>query len=146
MWRTFWLGDCPLGARKPALGRGRQPRSRYAAHGLGAVSCKRFVELCRRSGECKLTGTWVDGFLTAFNALNKDTFDILPWQPSEVVAEVAFNICRRPTLSAVVEAVTQVVRASTSSGYGAASERWRSARAGRRSTSTRRRIRTYSSA
>lgn len=109
MWRTFWLASAL--ALVSLAAQAADSQQRYAAHGLGRLSCKRFVEICEKRGEdCKLTGTWIDGYVTAFNALNKDTFDILPWQPPELVAEGAFNICRQNPEAAVVETITEVMR------------------------------------
>lgn len=122
MSRTMWLaaGLALLSLSAQAA----DSQGRYAAHGLGRTPCKRFVEVCEKgSDECKLTSTWVAGYLTAFNALNKDTFDVLPWQPPEIVAEGAFNLCKRNPEAAVVEAVTEVVRVLYPQRVAAASER-----------------------
>jgi hypothetical protein len=109
MSRILWLGAAL--ALVSVSAQAADSQGRYAAHGLGRTSCKRFVEVCEKgSDECKLTGTWVAGYLTAFNALNKDTFDILPWQQPELVAEGAFNLCKRNPDAALVQAVTEVVR------------------------------------
>jgi hypothetical protein len=109
MARTLWLAATVALLSVPAEAADGQ--GRYAAHGLGRTTCKRFVEVCEKGAdECKLTSTWIAGYLTAFNALNKDTFDVLPWQPPELVAEGAFNLCKRNGDAALVEAVTEVVR------------------------------------
>jgi hypothetical protein len=99
-------------------------QGRFAAHGLGRVPCKSFVEMCEKGAdECKLTGTWVAGYLSAFNALNKDTFDILPWQQPELVAEGAFNLCRRNPDAALVQTVNEVVKILYPQRVAAATER-----------------------
>ncbi|MFO1074608.1 MAG: hypothetical protein U1E17_18355 [Geminicoccaceae bacterium] len=69
-------------------------RKDYAAHGIGHRPASASSR-CARADECKLTATYVSGYVTAFSALNKDTFDILPWQRPELVAEGAFNLCKR---------------------------------------------------
>lgn len=99
-------------------------QDRYAAHGLGRLPCERFVEICEKgSDQCRLTGTWIEGYLTAYNALQDNTFDILPWQQPELVAEGAFNLCRRNPKAALVEAVTEVVRVLHPRRIEAAAER-----------------------
>jgi hypothetical protein len=119
----LWLGAA-LVALTGVAAEAADSQGRYAAHGLGRVQCKRFVELCEKGAdECKLTGTWIGGYLTAFNALNKDTFDILPWQQPELVAEGAFNLCRRNPDAALVEAVTEVVRVLYPQRIAAAGDR-----------------------
>jgi hypothetical protein len=130
MTRTLWLGAAlGLGAALALASlpaRAADSEARYAAHGLGRLQCSRFVELCEKGAEeCKLTSTWITGYLTAFNALNEDTFDILPWQAPELVAEGAFNLCRRNPDAALVEAVTQLVRVLHPQRIEAAADRVR---------------------
>ena len=109
MWRTIWLGAALALVTDTAIAADAQ--GRYAAHGLGRTPCARFVEVCEKGAEeCKVTATYVAGYVTAFNALNKDTFDILPWQRPELVAEGAFNLCKRNPKVALIEAMTEVVR------------------------------------
>ncbi|MEK0082800.1 peptidoglycan-binding domain-containing protein [Benzoatithermus flavus] len=122
MSRILWLAAAL--ALVSASAEAADGQGRYAAHGLGRTPCKHFVEVCEKgSDECKLTGTWIAGYLTAFNALNKDTFDILPWQPPELVAQGAFNLCKANPDAALVEAVTQVVRVLYPQRVQGASER-----------------------
>jgi hypothetical protein len=86
-------------------------QSRFQAYGLGRLSCKRFVELCEgKKDECKLTGTWLEGYFSAFNALSPDTFDILPWQPPEALAEFSFNVCKQNPDAPMLEVVNALVR------------------------------------
>ena len=86
-------------------------QSRFQAYGLGRLPCKRFVEICEaKKEECKLTGTWMEGYLSGFNALNKDTFDILPWQPPELVAEFTYNVCKQNPDAPVLEVVNELIR------------------------------------
>jgi hypothetical protein len=110
MWRTFWLGAAlTVATAGPAAAADSQ--SRFQAYGLGRLPCERFVEICEgKREECKLTGTWLQGYLTGFNALNEGTFDLLPWQPSELVAEFAFNICKQNPKAAFLQVVNEVVR------------------------------------
>jgi peptidoglycan hydrolase-like protein with peptidoglycan-binding domain len=110
MWRTVWLGAA-LALATTATAEAADAQSRFQAYGLGRLSCKRFVEMCEgKKEECKLTGTWLQGYLTGFNALNQDTFDLLPWQPSELVAEFSFNVCKQNPDAAFLQVVNEVVR------------------------------------
>ncbi|MFO1072813.1 MAG: hypothetical protein U1E17_09060 [Geminicoccaceae bacterium] len=85
-------------------------QGRYAAHGIGRTPCERFVEVCEKGAdECAHRDPGL-GYVTAFNALNKDTFDILPWQRPELVAEGAFNLCKRNLKVALIEALNEVVK------------------------------------
>lgn len=101
-------------------------QGRYAAHGLGRLQCRAFVEMCEKQAEeCRLTGTWITGYLTGFNALNDQTFDILPWQAPELVAELAFNWCRQNPERGMVDGVNQVLQALYPRRIEAAAERTR---------------------
>jgi hypothetical protein len=123
MWRNLWL-SAALMALTGVSAEAADSQGRFAAHGLGRVPCKSFVEMCEKGAdECKLTGTWVAGYLSAFNALNKDTFDILPWQQPELVAEGAFNLCRRNPDAALVQTVNEVVKILYPQRVAAATER-----------------------
>ena len=86
MWRILSLGTSLL-LGTASLAEAADAQSRFQAYGLGRVSCKTFTDLCEaKKEECKLTGTWLEGYLSGYNALSKDTFDILPWQPPEALA------------------------------------------------------------
>ena len=86
-------------------------QSRFQAYGLGRLSCQRFVEICEgKQDECRLTGTWLDGYLSAYNALSPETFDILPWQPPEILAEFTYNVCKQNPDAAMLEVVNALIR------------------------------------
>ena len=122
MWRTIWLGVALALVTDTAIAADAQ--GRYAAHGIGRTPCERFVEVCEKGAdECKLTATYVSGYVTAFNALNKDTFDILPWQRPELVAEGAFNLCKRNPKVALIEALNEVVKVLYSQRVDTATDR-----------------------
>ena len=96
MWRILCLGTALLALTTGVAAEAADAQSRFQAYGLGRLPCKRFVEICEsKKDECKLTGTWLEGYLSGFNALNQDTFDILPWQPPELLAEFTFNVCKQ---------------------------------------------------
>jgi hypothetical protein len=110
MWRTVGLGAA-LALATTASAEAADAQSRFQAYGLGRLSCERFVEICEgKKEECKLTGTWLQGYLTGFNALNQDTFDLLPWQPPELLAEFAFNVCKQNPDAGFLQVVNEVVR------------------------------------
>lgn len=110
MWRTL-RASCAVLALTASAAQAGDAQQRYNPHGLGRLQCGRFVELCEKSSvDCKLTGTWIDGYISALNALNPETFDLLAWQDSSVVAEFAFNICKRNEKAVLIEAINEVVR------------------------------------
>jgi len=110
MWRNLCLGMA-LTLIIPTLAEAADASSRFQAYGLGRLACKRFTELCEsKKDECKLTTTWLEGYLSGFNALNADTFDLLPWQPPELLAEFTFNVCKQNPDAPVLEVVNELIR------------------------------------
>jgi hypothetical protein len=110
MWRILCLGTA-LTLTIPVAVEAADANSRFQAYGLGRLACKRFTDLCEsKKDECKLTGTWLEGYLSGFNALNPDTFDLLPWQPPELLAEFTFNVCKQNPEAPVLEVVNELIR------------------------------------
>ena len=111
MRRSFFLGMAMLLATAAAA---EAADAQEPVPGLWpgpASPCKRFVEVCEsKKEECKLTGTWMEGYFSAFNALNRDTFDILPWQPPELIAQFTFNVCKQNPDAPVLEVVNELIR------------------------------------
>ena len=90
MWRAFLLGMSFLVGAAPAALRPPTAKDRFQAHGLGRLTCKRVRSRSarpRRRSASSMVPTWFEGYLTGFNALYQDTFDILPWQPPGLLAE-----------------------------------------------------------
>lgn len=86
-------------------------QNRFQPYGLGRASCQRFIELCEgKKEECKQTGPWLDGYVTAFNTLDKGTFDIFQWQSPELFAQLVFNVCKQHPDAAVVQVVNEMIR------------------------------------
>ena len=110
MWRTLILGMA-LALTTTMAAEAADSKTRFQAYGLGRLSCKRFVEICETKKEdCKQTGTWLDGYFSGFNALNPDTFDLLPWQPTTLLAEFAFNVCKQHPDAPLLEVVNDLIR------------------------------------
>ena len=110
MRRSVFLGGALLLATA-SVALAADAQSRFQAYGLGRVPCKRFVEVCEtKKDECKLTGTWMEGYFSAFNALSKDTFDILPWQQPELIAQFTYNVCKQNPDVPVLEVVNELIR------------------------------------
>ena len=110
MRRSLFLGAALLFVTA-GVAEAADAQSRFQAYGLGRVPCKRFVELCEaKKEECKLTGTWMEGYFSAFNALSKDTFDILPWQQPELIAQFTYNVCKQNPDVPVLEVVNELIR------------------------------------
>jgi hypothetical protein len=68
----------------------------FAAKGLALLPCANFVEernkLSRAYGE---TMAWLTGFISAYNYLRPDTYDVAPWQSVELLSSVLAAHCAK---------------------------------------------------
>ena len=69
-------------------------QNRFAPKGAGAATCARYLEerkgLTRTYAEF---GGWIDGFVSAYNLLRNDTYDILTWEDTTDLARLLANFC-----------------------------------------------------
>lgn len=69
---------------------------RAAVKGAGAASCADFVK--ERKAESRLYymfGGWINGYVTAYNQTTADTFDIVPWQSTDLLAGMLDGHCKK---------------------------------------------------
>lgn len=67
----------------------------YAIDGGGGASCKAFTE-SRKAGSNRandLFAGWVDGYVSAANQNRADTFDLTPWQTTELLLVLLGRYC-----------------------------------------------------
>ena len=111
MRRVLFLGTALLvfGA---TVAEAADSKERFQAYGLGRLTCKRFVEACEaKKDDCQVVApTWFEGYLTGFNALYPDTYDILPWQPPGLLAEFTLNVCRQNPDALVLQVANDLIR------------------------------------
>jgi hypothetical protein len=66
----------------------------FAIKGLGAQTCQRHVEARQtRSAEYGNFRSWLQGYVTAANRYEIDTYDAAPWGSAEVWAAIIDNHC-----------------------------------------------------
>ena len=66
----------------------------FGAKGLAAVPCATFVE--ERKALTPLYGeamAWLTGFISAYNYLTPDTYDVAPWQSTELLLSLLASHC-----------------------------------------------------
>ncbi len=69
---------------------------RFAIKGAGLGDCADFLaqrEL--QSTDFYLYAGWIDGYLTAYNRFRSDTYDVAPWQTTELLAGLVAGYCKR---------------------------------------------------
>jgi hypothetical protein len=79
----------------------------FYARGVGARTCQQFLDDATRQAEVfPFYRSWLNGFLSAHNALTADTYDIAPNATVEGLAETMARICQenpnRPFWAAAV--------------------------------------------
>jgi hypothetical protein len=111
MRRVLFLGTALLlfGA---TVAQAADSKERFQAYGLGRLTCKRFVDACdAKKEDCQVVApTWFEGYLTGFNALYPDNYDILPWQPPGMLAEFTLNVCRQNPDALVLQVANDLIR------------------------------------
>jgi hypothetical protein len=68
----------------------------FAIRNAGAASCQQFMEARQQqtSAYVNFVG-WIDGYLTAVNQFTPQTFDVAPYQSTELIASLAHGICQQ---------------------------------------------------
>jgi hypothetical protein len=85
---------------------------RFAVEGAGVTNCRHFVEQVEgQTKEVYAYAGWVEGYVTAVNAYQKETFDITPWQNTKLQILLLANYCKKKPDQSFVEAVRTMVQA-----------------------------------
>jgi len=85
-----WSPALPVDRAKAADSNGA-----YAIDGGGGAPCKAFTD-SRKAGNAKaadLFAGWVDGYLSAANKNSPDTFDLTPWQTTDLLLALLERYC-----------------------------------------------------
>lgn len=90
---VYMLASLFIGCGIP-IAFGGDKDGRYSIRGAGLLSCKTFVEeRAKKSPAYMMIGGWLDGYITAFNKLKKDTYDITPYATTELLSVVINRHC-----------------------------------------------------
>ena len=79
--------------------------------GAGRKTCGDYVAARdQRSTDLLIYGGWVDGFLTAFNQFQDQTYDVTPWQTTELILGMMEAFCRREPEEQFLNAFNKFIR------------------------------------
>lgn len=68
----------------------------YAVKGAGVAYCSTFIESMQlRDKNYFVYGGWVEGYLTGLNQQLTNTFDLAPWQTTELMLKMIEPICKQ---------------------------------------------------
>ena len=67
----------------------------FAIRGVGRISCAELLDALDKKDKQRLTlfGTWLEGYISATNQLSDNTFDITPWQTTELLLALLGRAC-----------------------------------------------------
>jgi len=67
----------------------------FAVKGLAAASCATFVEERGKSSQTYNEAmAWLTGYISAYNYLKPDTYDVAPWQSAELLSHILAAHCK----------------------------------------------------
>jgi hypothetical protein len=82
----------------------------HRTRGVGQFTCAQFVEAKANDAALYRTfGGWIDGFISAVNFYEERTFDIAPWQSTDVIAEGLAAYCAKNAALPFEEAVKRLI-------------------------------------
>lgn len=84
--------------------------NKFALKGAGFLPCQLFVaEREKRSNVYYLIGGWVEGYVSAYNQLAADTYDITSFETLELLLGVIDNHCRANANDPLYRVVASIV-------------------------------------
>lgn len=92
--RYFWLASVAGALTASLPTHAADQVGNYATRGAGNASCSEFVDARNERGERYANfGGWIDGFLSAVNFFEEETFDIAPWQSTNLLSLALSRYC-----------------------------------------------------
>ena len=71
-------------------------KGQFGVRGAGLISCALYVQERQARAEVYLmTAAWVDGYITATNQYSADTYDIVSFETTELLAAILGEHCRK---------------------------------------------------
>ena len=108
-WRTRLALAC-LCAVLPVAADAADAKGQFATKGVGALSCRQFADDRSRDGALKPRfRSWLDGYLTAVNRYEANTYDAAPWASGEVFATIIERHCQQNPEERYAQAVQRLV-------------------------------------
>lgn len=84
-------------------------QGRFAIDGAGAAPCSLFLDArAKRDQRYFMFGGWIDGYTSAMNVYEPKTFDVTPWQSTDLIAAAVAEQCRRTPKFTMHEALVEV--------------------------------------
>ncbi len=82
----------------------------FAVKGAGLARCSDYIEARQSNAPAFYQfGGWINGYLTALNQLKPETYDLAPWQSSDLLAGVILRNCRENPEKRFINTVSAMV-------------------------------------
>ncbi len=91
-------------------GQAADDSNHFAVKGAGLASCGDYMEARQKNTPAFYQfGGWINGYLTALNQTTSETYDLAPWQSSDLLAGVILRNCRENPGQRFVNTVAAMV-------------------------------------
>lgn len=75
---------------------GADKAGRFAIKGAGLADCEQYLKARDgRTPDFPVYAGWIDGYVTALNRFQGETYDLAPWQVSEILAGMVAGYCKQ---------------------------------------------------
>ncbi|WP_282607424.1 peptidoglycan-binding domain-containing protein [Pelagibius sp. Alg239-R121] len=114
IFRGFkWAGNLVLAVflfAPISVPRAADDTQNFAVKGAGLANCGAYIEARQQNAPAFYQfGGWINGYLTALNQLTPETYDLAPWQSSDLLAGVILRNCRENPEQRFVKTVAAMV-------------------------------------
>lgn len=83
----------------------------FATKSVGTLDCQRYLDVSDYGErDFILFAGYLGGYITAYNQLTPETFDILPWQSIETLLVLLKNYCRQNSDHSIYLATAQMIQ------------------------------------
>jgi hypothetical protein len=92
---------CALLALAPGAAAAADASGEFAVRGAGSAPCAKFTkDKATGSRDFYVFAGWLDGYLTAANQMREATYDVAPWQTTELLLRLLGDYCaERPQVA-----------------------------------------------
>ena len=82
----------------------------FAVDGVGGRSCSDYNAMRATEDGQRAFAGWTEGFVSAYNALSQDTFDVTPWQPVQLLLLKMGSFCKANPQVPYVNGLSALIR------------------------------------
>lgn len=83
----------------------------FAVEGVGQTACREYVQARQaKSSKYYNYGGWIEGYLSAYNQVSEDTYDITPFEGIDLIAALVNGFCQANPDAPFFQAIASMVR------------------------------------